>query len=664
MNRTQAREYINNLIHSKLVKAPKRISGYDTYVCPFCANGSGTSGTGISTRDGKHYKCFKCDFYGDYLAILRKRDNLSEKEAFERHGISLFHANMEMPERTASEPIDYTNSEPIDYTNFFLEAQKALRGNPEALAYLQSRGISAATAERFSLGYVSDWRSPAAVKNGKNPPPSQRLIIPTGSGSYLARAISHNTDPAYKLMKEGTADFFNKQALQGAVPVFITEAAIDALSIIEAGGEACALGSTSGVNKFLDLCRAEPPIVPLILSLDNDEAGQKAQEKLQAGLEALNIACFELNTSGRYKDPNEHLTSDSEAFYAIIRGDIFEVANQEAEAVKKKHLETAVAYHLKAFAGEIDASADTPVISTGFSLLDEALDDGLYAGLYVIGAISSLGKTTFVLQVADQIAKQGYDVLLFSLEMSRYELMAKSISRLTLENCGGKTANAKTTRGILAGSRRKNYTFEEKELIEKSIADYAEYSEYLYIHEGTGDIGVAEVRQEVQKHISFTGNTPVVIIDYLQILAPAESGTDKQNTDKAVLDLKRLSRDKEIPVIAISSFNRDNYTAPVNLASFKESGAIEYSSDILLGLQLAGMDELSQSDNKRTETIKLIESKKAADPRKAQLKVLKNRNGKTGVSLYYDYYPMFNIFKESEAPKSDAGWNNDGMRRI
>jgi replicative DNA helicase len=348
-----------------------------------------------------------------------------------------------------------------------------------------------------------------------------------------------------------------------------------------------------------------------------------------------------------------------------VSSDPAEAARQEAESVKLKHFETATAYHINALMGEIAASANTPAISTGFNLLDEALDGGLYEGLYIIGAISSLGKTTFVLQVADQIAQRGYDVLMFSLEMSRYELMAKSISRLTLENCGGKSDNAKTVRGILAGSRRKNYSSEEKELINKSISDYAEYSEYIYIHEGMGDIGVGEIRQEVQKHISFTGNTPVVIIDYLQILTSEARGTDKQNTDKSVLELKRLSRDKKIPVIAISSFNRDNYNAPVNLASFKESGAIEYSSDVLLGLQLAGMDELSQSDSKRTETTKLIEEKKSADPRKAQLKILKNRTGKIGESLYYDYYSMFNSFRESKKPETGTDWNDDRrMRKI
>lgn len=57
-------------------------------------------------------------------------------------------------------------------------------------------------------------------------------------------------------------------------------------------------------------------------------------------------------------------------------------------------------------------SVNTPCISTGFAMLDEALDGGLYEGLYIVGAISSLGKTTLVTQIADQVASKGQDVLI------------------------------------------------------------------------------------------------------------------------------------------------------------------------------------------------------------------------------------------------------------
>ena len=127
-------------------------------------------------------------------------------------------------------------------------------------------------------------------------------------------------------------------------------------------------------------------------------------------------------------------------------------------------------------------------------------------------------------------------------------------------------------------------------------------------------------------------------MDYLQILAPHNpNATDKANTDYAVLTLKHLSRDFGIPVIAISSFNRTNYTKTVNMSSFKESGSIEYSADILIGMQLQGV---GGTDKKMTEA-----KAKAKHPRDVQVVILKNRNGELG-DIYYKYYSKYNYFKE------------------
>lgn len=82
-------------------------------------------------------------------------------------------------------------------------------------------------------------------------------------------------------------------------------------------------------------------------------------------------------------------------------------------------------------------------------------------------------------------------------------------------------------------------------------------------------------------------------------------------------------------------------------SSFKESGAIEYSSDVLLGIQPQGMTdkrtETSKADNART-----LDNCKKADTRLLELKVLKNRHGKTGSTIKYQYTPMFNYFKETD----------------
>lgn len=268
------------------------------------------------------------------------------------------------------------------------------------------------------------------------------------------------------------------------------------------------------------------------------------------------------------------------------------------------------------------------------------LEGGLYEGLYFIGGISSLGKTTLAQQITDQIAEAGGDVLIFSLEMSRTELISKTVSRLTLLDIiqnNGNTRDAKTARGITTGTRYFNYSSTEKALINRAVTTYSQFAEHIFIHEGIGDIGVDAVRAEVAKHIKYTGKKPVVLIDYVQILAPAEiRATDKQNIDKAVLELKRISRDFKIPVIGISSFNRAGYKDAVTMEAFKESGAIEYSSDILIGLQLKGVG--SSNFN--------VDEAKRKNPREIELVILKNRNGKTGEKVSFEYYPLFNYFRE------------------
>jgi replicative DNA helicase len=452
---------------------------------------------------------------------------------------------------------------------------------------------------------------------------------------------------------------FNVKALRNATkPVFIVEGELDALSIIDVGGEAVALGSTGMVNSFLKQLETKKPVQSLIIALDNDEAGEKAYKKLAEGLTGLRIPFYRVNLTGQYKDANEALQYDREALKQAVdkveymqedwkqeqkeavEQEIDDMQDEVKQAERENYLNTSTACYLQNFINGIADSVNTPYISTGFKKLDAVLDGGLYEGLYVVGAISSLGKTTLITQITDQIAQAGQDVLIFSLEMARAEIMAKSISRHTLQqvlNNGGDIRNAKTARGITTGKRYENYNKAERDLINEAIVAYSQYAEHIYISEGIGNIGVEQVRETVKNHIFFTGNTPIVVIDYLQILAPySERATDKQNTDKAVMELKRISRDYKTPVIGISSFNRANYSVEVTMGAFKESGAIEYSSDVLIGLQLKGVGESGFDAN---------EAKKKTE-REVELVILKNRNGKIGDKLGYKYYSLFNYFAE------------------
>lgn len=296
------------------------------------------------------------------------------------------------------------------------------------------------------------------------------------------------------------------------------------------------------------------------------------------------------------------------------------------------------------FIDGIQKNANTPPTSTGFPRLDEVLSGGMREGLTVIGAISSLGKTTMAQQIADNVAQSGRDVLFISLEMARTELMSKSISRETLlevlEN-DGDIRNAKTSIGITDASKHKKYSNDEKRLINTAIKRYTEYAGNIYIVEAFGQIGFQDVRELVKIHHEKTGQAPLVIIDYLQIMKPDDPrATDKTNTDKAVNGLKQISRDFKTTIVAISSLNRDSYNIPMSLKAFKESGAIEYSSDVLIGLDFTKMlDDAKEMD---------FEEEKDKVPRNITLTILKNRNGRTGKRINYLYDPRFNYFEEDE----------------
>jgi replicative DNA helicase len=680
MTREQARQEINSRI-TELPKAKKRVSGHDSFICPFCGNGGGTDGTGISTKDGKGYKCFSCDFNGngsnDYLGILKLLHSETEQDIFTRYNLTIDSDTSRPSAPTAPKIKQETQQEtetetpPTDYTAYFLQAAKALQESPTGQEYLQGRGISLETAARYKLGFVSDWKHPkvpAAV------PPTARVIIPTGRHTYTARDTNPNATEYVKQKVKGGegidgSPLFNIKAISSteSLYIFVVEGEFDALSVIEAGGQAVAIGGTANKNKFIQAVKETPPAVPLVLSLDVDanEAGQMAQADIKKELEALKIPFYEVNISGEYNDPNEHLQNNRTTFMAYIKNPIATAREQRRAAYMDKN---AVLNCLNAFMDGIKESVNTPATPTGFTMLDEVLDGGFYEGLYILGAISSIGKTSFCLQIADQIAKKddkvakkGQDVIIFSLEMSKYELISKSLSRLTMIADKGKNDRgffyARTNRQITDGAKWAVYGKRETDLINKAVDTYRnEYAPNIYIYEGIGDIGAETIKNIVREHISFTGNKPLVLIDYLQILQPYEMrATDKQNTDKSVLELKRMTREYKIPVLAISSFNRDNYLSPVNMASFKESGAIEYSSDVLFGLQFDGMDNLSEyegTDERRknaskADMLRKIEGWKTAEPRKVQLKILKNRNGATGENIYYNYYPKFNLFTEN-----------------
>lgn len=673
-----AKEIINTHKPEYLQKAKKK-----GYICPVCGNGTGKDGDGIVLQpDGTHYKCFKCGLAGDNLDLIGANYNLQNfiervKKGCEIYGLQLDEWEPEnsktesRPAAPAADPQEPEENQE-DFTPQLKQWKENIKkpGNP-GLIYLQGRGLSAEIINRFNIGYCENWTHPKA----QNAPATPRVIIPTSKYSYLARDIRKQIpeeQQKYSKTKAGKIHFIGiGNVFESETPVFLVEGEIDAISIYEAGGIAVAVGSTAYTGKFLEaldsmrrMYRKSFP-QPFVIALDNDTAGRKAAGELADGLTERGAKVFHINPCGNSKDANEALTASREEFIENIRG----INIDPAAWVKRQENKTLDT--LQGFINGIAESVNTPAIPTGFEKLDAALDRGLYEGLYTLIARTGAGKTTFALQIADQIAQTGKTVFYYNLEMSTAELMAKSVSRLTLINSlNGEEGSPKTVRGITDGRRYQTiidaagntlqwgYSEADKSLINLSLQDYSEYAGNLRFFEKIGYIDTDEIRQDVAFETKLTGTPPVIIVDYLQMLSlgiglnSATKGlTEYSAINKAVLDLKTISRDFKTPVIAISSMNREGTKSgkAAGLENALGSGSIDYTADVSLILEYADAEEgsldLDEIDNRET--------------RDMIVKIAKNRNGTRGEKIYFDYTPAYNYFTESKAAtiaaKSDIG---------
>ena len=212
----------------------------------------------------------------------------------------------------------------LDY--YYLECKKRINETD----YLQRRGISIEVQDRYNIGYDPNF------KNGT----WKALIIPTTHYSFTARNTDINSED--RLRKVGKSEIFNYWELEQNKKenFYIVEGEIDALSIIEAGKKAIALGSVNNVNLFINKLKNDLPGNKFYLMLDNDEQGIKAQEELYSKMKELNLNVENTKILGKYKDPNEFLVADRDNFIKTLNElEINKVMTMEVDKLYSYDLE-------------------------------------------------------------------------------------------------------------------------------------------------------------------------------------------------------------------------------------------------------------------------------------------------------------------------------------
>lgn len=701
------------------------------YCCPVCGSGTHEKGTGALSIDSRKpflFKCFACGFAGSVIDLIKEVECLDNKEAVKRlrelydpdynpnfmsgkivvqkdkkEGGNIMEAK---PEQVNDVHVQYDGK--MNFQNYYVRCQNRV----DSTSYPRDRGLEEETVKRFGLGYDPEWISPKVrfevrqenrkieKENKKRqeagqpllplkslPQPSPRLIIPLSDNNYLARDVRPDeslTDIQKKYKKQNCGKdkpFFNLDAIENPLCFFVVEGEIDALSIEQAGGSCVGLGTANRAKVFGEKLiewaknRQEKKMRTgvVIIALDNDNAGVYAAGLIEDACMIAGLDFLHFNLSGSYKDPNDYLVNDKKGFYNEVKNIIENVR----EEIMKNFSKNYTAHGADAFMRRIRY----PALVTGFKNLDNFLGGGITSnGLVFVGGLSSIGKTTFVLQLADYMATnrylegtqdviQGKDILYFALEQSEEDLLSKIFSRRMYEE-------SKRLKAPEMAKSNWQLMQEDKQGWPQKTWDalwgcYISFKQHtggnLRIIESPGRLSVLDIVRYTKEHISITGRIPVVIIDYLQILKPiSDKLTDKQAIDATIVLLKQLSRDYKTCVIGISSFNRQNYWQPVNMSAFKESGNLEYSADLLLAVAPAGMkdttDETEKEDKVKAENKRIVDNCKEAEVKRIQLHVLKNRNGKiTGRinKLLFSYQAKYNYFEEAK-PESFLDFFDNG----
>ena len=311
--------------------------------------------------------------------------------------------------------------------------------------------------------------------------------------------------------------------------------------------------------------------------------------------------------------------------------EIMQEASVMLEELKKLTSETTSSgfstFFKEKFGTKVEEMKEYASRKTGFVNLDS--EQIFTPGLYVLGGLPALGKTTFAWQLLEQMARQGEKCVYCSYEMSEFELYTKSAMRELFS----RDRNTKLTS---AGIRRGD----ETRTLEEILVEFGEIGI---------DLTVVEMQEQDIDDLIFglrkycVEKAPVIVLDYLQIVpVRRREASAKQGIDEIVRKLKNFQRETGATFIVISSFNRQNYGQQVAFESFKESGNIEYSADVVWGLQLYATRELKEGATNQNREI--ISKAKEANPRQVELKCLKNRQGKN-YSCYFKYYAAVDTFE-------------------
>ena len=237
-------------------------------------------------------------------------------------------------------------------------------------------------------------------------------------------------------------------------------------------------------------------------------------------------------------------------------------------------------------------------LATEFKDIDTRLAGLQPSNLVVIAARPSMGKSSLALNIATNVAKEGKVVAVFSLEMSKEELVQRILF-----------SEARVT----SGDARKGQLGPEKW---QRVVDAASKVHLLPIYfDDASVVTVTDIRAK-SRRLKASKGIDLIVVDYLQLMQGSSGDNRQQEIADISRNLKNLAKELRVPIIAVSQLNRAAEAREdkrPRLGDLRESGAIEQDADIVLMLY---RDDYY---NPASES-----------PGVAEINIVKNRSGETG----------------------------------
>lgn len=261
-----------------------------------------------------------------------------------------------------------------------------------------------------------------------------------------------------------------------------------------------------------------------------------------------------------------------------------------------------------------------PGISCGFYDLDAMTQGFQRSDLIIAAGRPSMGKTSFVLNIARNIAAfHKLPIAVFSLEMSKEQLVYRLLS-----------SEAKVESGRLRSGR---ISQNEWEPLGHAISVLSQLPIFI---DDTPNISVAEMRSKSRRlQAEQAGALGLILVDYLQLMEGSGSDNRVQELSKVTRSLKGLARELQVPIIALSQLSRgveSRTNKRPMMSDLRESGSIEQDADLIMMLY---RDEYYNPDT--------------PDRGIAEVLITKHRNGPVGtVKLLFE--PQFTLFRNLASP--------------